>query len=141
MLAKKLGVLLLGTLFVVSGCAQIPDDDIVLLDLRIPVGIDATQAREIIVRRGFAPIEVVATPRSRFDEASQSFKQLPLSNIDIVKQNIGFVDLEGEPSGQLTCFARGYSRFVASGDRLICWTKDEDNKITWRQAGWRGAML
>lgn len=127
--------------FIISGCAEIPDDDIAFVERRVPVGMDVSQARETLNRRGFEQIEIRATPRSRFDQTSQSFIQLPLSETDIVEQNIGFVKLEGQPNGQLSCFARGYTRFIASGDRLICWTEDEDNKITWRQAGWRGAML
>lgn len=125
---------------IISGCAEIPDVDIAFVERRVPVGMDVSQARETLNRRGFEQIEVRATPRSRFDQTSQSFIQLPLSETDIAEQNIG-VKLEGQPNGQLSCFARGYTRFIAAGDRLICWTASEDDKITWRQAGWRGAGL
>ncbi|MFK8032592.1 MAG: hypothetical protein AB8B94_00485 [Hyphomicrobiales bacterium] len=125
----------------IAGCTKIPDSDIVFLDGEIPLGMQSTQAREIIKRRGFAQTNIKTTSPSRYDVTSQSYKQLPISLTDTVKQNIGFVELIGEPSGQITCFARGYARLVASGDRLICWTEDEDQKITWRQAGWIGAML
>lgn len=134
-------IYLIATLSVISGCATIPNDDIAFLDKRIPVGIGAAQAEEIVTRRGFTRIQTFARPQSRFDQVSQSFKRLPLSDIEIAQQNIGFVSLEGAPNGQLRCFARAYTRIIASGHRVICWTIGEDNKITWRQAGWRGAML
>ena len=139
--STKLCAALTGAFLLMSGCVEIPDDDIEFLDRKIPVGMDASQAQEIVTRRGFEQAQIMATAQSRFDKASQRFKQLPLSKTDIVKQNIGFVELDGQPDGELTCFARGYVRFIASGDRLICWTVDEDGKIRWRQAGWRGAML
>lgn len=126
--------------FIISGCAEIPDDDIAFLERRVPVGMDVSQAREILNRRGFEQIETIAAPRFRFDQTSQSFIKLPLSETDIVEQNIN-AKVKGQPNGQLSCFARGYVRFMAGGDRLICWTKDEDNKITWRQAGARGGSL
>lgn len=126
---------------VIAGCAKIPEADIVFLERTIPLGMDAQDAQEIVERRGFAQIETRATSKRRYDERSQTFIELPLTSIDIVKQNMGFVELKGKPNGQLECFARSYARFIASGDRLICWTKNADNQITWRQAGWRGAML
>jgi hypothetical protein len=137
----KLSSALTVSFFVISGCAEIPDVDIAFVDRRIPIGMDVSQAREVLNRRGFKQIKIGATPRSRFDQTSQSFIQLPLSETGIAEQNIGFVKLEGQPNGQLSCFARRYTRFIAAGDRLICWTVSEDDKITWRQAGWRGAGL
>ena len=137
----RIRVLLVSVLFGVSGCAVIPDDDIAFLDRKIPIGTKTTHARIAVSRRGFDEVEVHATPRLRFDHRSQKFVPLPLSNSDFVQQNIGFVALNGQPNGHLTCFARSYTRLVASGDRLICWTVNKDQKITWRQAGWRGAGL
>lgn len=138
---KAVQLLLIVIISVIAGCAKIPDADIAFLDRAIPLGIDAQIAQEIVERRGFAEIETRDTPKRRYDERSQTFIELPLTDIDIVKQNIGFVELKGIPNGQLECFAHSYTRFIASGDRLICWTTNSDNKITWRQAGWLGAML
>lgn len=137
----KIKAALVSVLCVVSGCVAIPDDDIAFLDRKIPIGTKTTQARIAVSRRGFDEVKVRAKPRHRFDHGSQKFVPLPLSNSDIVQQNIGFVALNGQPNGHLTCFARSYTRLVASGDRLICWTMNKDQKITWRQAGWRGAGL
>lgn len=129
------------SLLIFSGCVSIPDDDIAFVDRSIPVGIVASRAEELVKRRGFRPFETVVRPQYKFDRTSQSSKKLPLSDRDIAQQNIGVVYLEGTPIGELSCFLREYDLLIANGDRLICWTVGQDGRITWRQAGFRGASL
>ena len=133
--------LLLTSLLLTSGCANVPEDDIAFLSKHIPVGSDASYALDRIQRRGFTQIRIIVRPRWKADDVSKSFKQLPVSETDIAQQYIGFVAIEGTPDGELKCFSQKYTMFVAGGDRLICFTVGNGNKITWRQAGWRGASL
>lgn len=128
-------------LLLMSGCATILDDDVEFLEIRVPIGMEASQAREIVLRQGFAPFVTIAIPRRRFDEQSQRFEEVPMSEAEVAQQNIGFVKLEGKPQGRLDCFARRYTRLVAPGQRRICWTVGAGNTVTWRQAGWHGATL
>ncbi len=123
------------------GCAKIPDSDINFLDRSIPLGMNAKHAQNKVERRGFLQRDIHPSQKYRFDKRSQRFAKVPTSFRDTVQRNIGFVKLKGEPQGQLDCFARSYALFIASGDRLICWTTDDGDKITWPQAGWRGFML
>ena len=128
---KAAQLLLIVIISVIAGCAKIPDADIAFLDQTIPLGMGAQNAQEIVEGRGFAQIETRAVSKRRYNERTQTFIELPLTDINIVKQNIGCVELKGKPNGQLECFARSYAKFIASGDRLICWTKNAANKITW----------
>ncbi|MFA3920209.1 hypothetical protein [Ruegeria hyattellae] len=105
------------------------------------IGTDASMAQASIEKRGFSKIETRAFPRNRINVETQSLEQEPPTFEQVVKQNLGFVDIEGNPSGKLACFAHGYSRFIASGERLICFTSNNAGQITWRQAGWRGVVL
>lgn len=133
--------LIVGLLSVTAGCTDIPGADAAFLERDIPVGLDATVARSLVERRGFEPAELLRFLQSRYDEATRSFEQLPLTERQFANQNIGVVQLDGDPQGRLVCFERSYALLIASGNRLICWTEDEDNRITWKQAGFRGGML
>lgn len=124
-----------------SGCVRIPDADIAFLNQIIPVGSKENEARVRIERRGFTQIKAIPLPDKIFNIKTLRTEIATRSFEDVVQANLGFVKLMGQPKGELVCFARGYAWLVASGDRLICWTVDSSDEITWRQASWFGASL
>jgi hypothetical protein len=107
----------------------------------IPVGSKENEARVRIERRGFTQIELTPLPDKFYNIKTLRAEVTIRSFEDVVQVNLGLVKLMGQPKGELVCFERGYAWLVASGDRLICWTVDTSNEITWRQAGWFGASL
>ena len=111
------------------------------LDREVAVGSKAAAATELIKRRGFATREPSAVQFSKYDQSTESFVPLPLTDRDIAQQNIGFVRLVGQPDGELRCYIRRYNRVIASGVRNICMTVSPDGKVIWRQAGFTGAHL
>ncbi|UMA63721.1 hypothetical protein LVO79_11830 [Roseivivax marinus] len=115
-----------------GACTQIPEADMAFLDREVPVGTDAATARARLRNRHFAPAEPLPPMVSMPGLAERA------------TYGVGFVKLDGTPDGNLSCFERRYSfpMLFAAGKRLICWTVEpESDRITWRQAGWRGISL
>nr|WP_272210503.1 hypothetical protein [Marinicella sp. W31]MDC2876395.1 hypothetical protein [Marinicella sp. W31] len=138
---RCLTVLLLAALASAEGCARIPAADVDFLEQRIPVGRQSSTARLDLEKRGFSQRELIGTTDYSYNAAKKRAEERTVGLQELARQNIGFVDLKGEPEGQLSCFSKEYSVFLGSGWRLICWTVNEDNLITWRQAGWVGVGL
>ncbi|WP_174803695.1 hypothetical protein [Martelella limonii] len=136
-----LTILVLASLTSAGGCARIPETDVDFVERQIPIGEDASTARLALERRGFAQSELLGRIDYGYNETTKQADKRPVELRELARRNIGFVDLKGEPAGQLSCFAKDYSAFLARGRRMICWTVDKDNLITWRQAGWVGVTL
>ena len=141
MLFRRISLLCL-TCLTISGCTKIPDADIRFLDRAIPVGITVEAALERLARRGFSETQVIATPRMVYNPERASFEEgAPLTLTDKAQQTLATRAIEGRPEGALSCFARGYHFILAAGDRIICLTTDRTGRVSWRQAGFRGASL
>jgi len=124
-----------------SACFKIPDDDAAFLTKFIPVGLGHEKATGFISKRGFTEKQLRYNPAYFFDQTTKSFVAGQFEYHRYIAQNIGFVKVVGKPEGRLFCFKKSYTYLVASGIRIICWTVDNQNMITWRQAGWNGAGL
>ena len=124
-----------------SACVKIPDDDAAFLTKFIPVGLGHEKATGFISKRGFTEKQLRYNPAYFFDQTTKSFVAGQFEYHRYIAQNIGFVKVVGKPEGRLFCFKKSYTYLVASGICIICWTVDNQNMITWRQAGWNGAGL
>ena len=122
-------------------CAKIPEDDELFLSRSIPLGMDHTTASQLVSNRGFIEKELWYRSSYSFNHKTKSFDEDAYDYLRYVRQNVGFVKVLGKPDGVLFCFEKSYTYLVASGIRILCWTVDEQDKITWRQAGWNGAGL
>jgi len=136
-------VIVLSVAIGLFGCTAIPEADIRFVDRNIPLGMSANAARAEVEQRGFSPMELQTHRTSRWNAANARLEPIPRSFADNVRLNLGLVRLEGRPDGVLSCFKRDYAYplLFAVGERRICWTTDDKDKITWRQAGWFGASL
>lgn len=126
--------------FHVAECAQLPDIDTAFLNRNIPVGTAVSEARESVEGRGFSQIPTYPATKFRFNPKTEQFDALPVTFEETVENNVAAV-VESNPKGELTCFNRSWIRPLSGGIRLICWTADDMNRITWRQAGVRGGGL
>lgn len=124
-----------------QGCARIPEADSNFVSRNIPVGMNASAARLELENRDFRKTEIREDIKYQYDDATGRYEKQATGLRGLAQTNIGFVPLEGEPSGNLSCFSKDYSAFLSRGWRVICWTVDENSIITWRQAGWVGVSL
>ena len=134
------GIVLVCMLFSVA-YAKIPEDDELFLSRFVPLGMDHTTASQLASNRGFVEKKLLYRPSYSFNHKTKSFDADAYDYLRYVNQNVGFVKVFGKPEGILFCFEKPYTYLVASGIRILCWTVDHQNKITWRQAGWNSAGL
>ena len=124
-----------------AGCVSIPEADATFTDRRITLGLSQAEALRRVEARGFKEVEITPATKSVFIYKTKKFGHQQLPFTDTVQRNLGFTSIVGNPRGNLRCFHRHYTRIVSSGMRIICWTADDGGKVTWRQAGWKGASL
>ena len=133
--------ILLACVMCLVACAKIPEDDELFLARVVPTGMDHVTASQLATNRGFVEKELWYRPSYSFNHKTKSFDEDGYNYLSYIQQNLGFVKVLGNPDGRLFCFEKSYTYLVASGIRILCWTVDEQDKITWRQAGWNGAGL
>ena len=125
----------------VSGCISIPHDDNDFLKRRIKLGSFENEAIQIIEARGFQEIQIRHKYKVITNNTTHK-KEYQLRPIEeFININLGYVRLVGIPIGKPRCFNRNFNYGFARGVRIICWTADPDDKITWRQAGFTGVSL
>lgn len=124
----RIGVLCSTPLY--AACTSIPDADVRWLEDNKFIGQSVAVVEEQLVARGFS-------------KSDKPWVHDPADSPYAVNQTakIGFRDVVGDYSGEISCFLKGYSRISASGDRIICFASQDTKTVSWIQASFFGAHL
>ncbi len=108
------------------GCAKIPEADEKWASQNVPLGGARVEVEGRLMQRGFRVSDYGYHP--------ESSARAPFGSI-------GFVAARSAALSAPECYAKPYSRLIASGDRLICVSYSEAGEVLWRGVGWFGAGL
>ena len=117
----------IGLALLASACSKVPERDEFWLEETVPVGIPVAEFTQLLTRRGFKPNE-------RYSRSQSTWRGGEFGSI-------GMRDIKSDPGGAVVCYSKPYTYMVASGDRLICFSKTKENTVRWRQASFFGAGI